>query len=125
MKLGVSEIISIAVFAISVISSLISIFVSKFKNKTKLEECKSAVERNKQIISLISEIIPKAVEFAEKNGNSPANKKLLALSQTLIDSMANGIDYTSLSQMIDETIEALVKFTKHVNVTNVQVKGEV
>lgn len=123
--MGITEYISIGVFALSVISSVISIVVSKFKSKTKLEDYKSETDRSKKIISLISEIIPQAMTFAEKSGNSGENKKLLALSKILVDCMKDGIDYTGLSDNIDDTIERLIKFTKEVNSTTVTVKGEV
>lgn len=114
--MGISEIISIAVFALSVISSIISIVVSKFKNKSKLEDYKSETDRSKKVISLISEIIPKAMTFAEKSGANGENKKLLALSRILIDCMNNGIDYTGVSENIDDTIEKLIAFSKEVNI---------
>ena len=114
--MNIESIVSIAVFALSVVSSIISILVSKFKNKSKLEDYKSKTDRSEKIISLISEIIPKAVTFAEKNGYNGENKKLIALSQILIDCMSNGIDYKGVSDNIDETIEKLIKFSKEVNV---------
>lgn len=123
--MGITEYISIGVFALSVISSVISIVVSKFKSKSKLEDYKSETDRSKKIVSLISEIIPQAMTFAEKSGNNGENKKLLALSKILVDCMKDGIDYTGLSDNIDETIERLIKFSKEVNATTVTVKGEV
>ena len=123
--MGITEYISIGVFALSVISSVISIVVSKFKSKSKLEDYKSETDRSKKIVSLISEIIPQAMTFAEKSGNNGENKKLLALSKILVDCMKDGIDYTGLSDNIDETIERLIKFSKDVNATTVTVKGEV
>ena len=39
--------------------------------------------------------------------------------------MKGGIDYTGLSDNIDDTIERLIKFSKEVNATTVTVKGEV
>ena len=123
--MGITEYISIGVFALSVISSVISIVVSKFKSKTKLEDYKSETDRSKKIVSLISEIIPQAMTFAEKSGNNGENKKLLALSKILVDCMKGGIDYTGLSDNIDDTIERLIKFSKEVNATTVTVKGEV
>ena len=123
--MGITEYISIGVFALSVISSVISIVVSKFKSKSKLEDYKSETDRSKKIVSLISEIIPQAMTFAEKSGNNGENKKLLALSKILVDCMKGGIDYTGLSDNIDDTIERLIKFSKEVNSTTVTVKGEV
>ena len=123
--MGITEYISIGVFALSVISSVISIVVSKFKSKSKLEDYKSETDRSKKIVSLISEIIPQAMTFAEKSGNNGENKKLLALSKILVDCMKGGIDYTGLSDNIDDTIERLIKFSKEVNATTVTVKGEV
>ena len=114
--MSISDYIAIGVFALSVISSIVSIIVARLKNKSKLEDCKSETDRSKKIISLISEIIPKAMMFAEKSGTTGDNKKLLALSKILIDCMNNGIDYTGVSDNIDKTIEELVKFSKEVNV---------
>lgn len=113
--MAIIDYVSIGVFVLSVISSIISILVSKFKNKTKLEEYKSGTERGKKVIELISEIIPKAVMTAEKTGVNGQNKKLIAMSQILIDCMNNGIDYTGISDNIDTTIEKLIAFSKEVN----------
>ena len=117
--MGVSEFISIGVFALSVISSVVSIIIARVKNKTKLEDYKSETDRSKKVISLISEIIPQAMTFAEKNGNNGANKKLLALSKILIDCMNQGIDYTGVADNIDTTIEKLIEFSKEVNTVKV------
>ena len=122
--MAIIDYVSIGVFALSVISSVVSILVSKFKNKTKLEEYKSGAERSKKVIELISEIIPKAVTVAEKTGVTGENKKLIALSQILIDCMNNGIDYGSVSDNVDKTIEELIKFSKEVN-TSIKVSKEV
>lgn len=119
MKLDISNIVSIGVFALSVISTVVSIFISKFKNKNKLEDYKSETDRSKKVISLISEIIPKAMSFAEKTGVGGENKKLLALSKILIDCMNNGIEYSGVSDNIDKTIEELIKFSKEVNAVTV------
>lgn len=116
MNFDISTIISIAVFALSVASSIISIIIARVKNKNKLENYKSEVDRSEQVISLISTIIPQAVEYAEKNGTGGSNKKLLALSKILVDCMNNGVDYTGASQTIDDTIEKLIEFSKEVNV---------
>lgn len=117
--MGISEMISVGVFALSVVSTVISIIVSKVKNKTKLEDYKSKADRGQKVISLISEIIPQAMTFAEKSGNSGENKKLLALSKILIDCMNNGIDYSGVSENIDDTIEKLISFSKEVNTVKV------
>ena len=108
--------VSIGVFVLSVISSVISILISKFKNKGKLEDYKSKSDRSEKIISLISEIIPTAMTFAEKNGTNGDNKKLLAISKVLIECMNKGIDFKGLSGTIDSTIEELIGFSKEVNV---------
>lgn len=113
--MAIIDYVSIGVFVLSVISSVISILVSKFKNKSKLEEYKSGAERSKKVIELISEIIPKAVAMAEKTGANGQNKKLIAMSQILIDCMNNGVDYSGVSNSIDETIEKLITFSKEVN----------
>lgn len=119
MKLSITEIISITVFALSVVSTILSVIISKTKSKSKLEDYKSETDRSKKTISLISEIIPSAIKFAEKSGNNGVNKKLLALSKILIECMNSGIDYTGLSDTIDETIEKFVAFSKEVNVVTV------
>jgi len=118
--MGVSEYISIGVFALSIISTVISIIVSKIKGKTTLEEYKSETDRSKKVISLISTIIPQAMTFAEKSGNNGDNKKLLALSKILIDCMNNDIDYKGVSDNIDDTIEQLIAFSKEVNAVSVK-----
>lgn len=118
--MGITEYISIGVFALSVISSIVSIVISKFKNKSKLEDYKSETERNEKIISLVSEIIPQAVVFAEQNGgNNGANKKLLALSRILLDCARAKIDYEENADNIDTTIERLIEFSKEVNAIKV------
>ena len=118
--MDITGIISIAVFALSVISSIVSIVISKFKAQSKVDDYKSKTERIEKIVELVSEIIPKAITFAEKSGNSGENKKLLAQSKILIDCMNNGIDYTGLSENIDKAIEDLINFSKEVNAVSVK-----
>ena len=117
--MSIIDYVSIGVFILSVISSVISILVSKFKNKNKLEEYKSGTERNKKVIELISEVIPKAMMIAEKTGVKGDTKKLIASSQILLDCMNRDIEYTGISNVIDEFIEKLISFSKEVNSVSV------
>lgn len=112
MKLGIVEIVSIGSVIISVIAFIVSTFFTKSKGKR-------TVERNSKIITLISEIIPKAITFAEKNGTTGENKKLLALSKILLDCASSKINYEEQADNIDITIEKLIDFSKEVNAVKV------
>lgn len=110
--MGIIEYISIGSIIVSVIAFLINTFCT---NKTK----KNTVERSNKIITLISEIIPKAMIYGEKNATVGENKKILALSKILLDCTANGINYEEKANDIDELIEKLVEFSKEVNCVKV------
>ena len=111
----IDTIISVGVFSLSVITSIISIVIAKFKKNTELESYKSKVGRTEKIISLIGEIIPQAMIFAENNGVGGENKKLLALSKIMVNCFGNNIDYAENNEVIDDAIEKLISFSKSVN----------
>ena len=113
--MSIVEYVSIGGIVLSVISFIVTTIFSKSKNK-------STTERTKKLITLISEIVPKAITYAEKNGNSGENKKVLALSKILLDCTSNKIDYEEQATAIDETIENLITFSKEVNAVNVAKK---
>ena len=111
----IDTIISVGVFALSVITSIISIVIAKFKKNSELESYKSKVGRTEKIVSLIGEIIPQAMIFAENNGVGGENKKLLALSKIMVQCFGNNIDYAENNEVIDDAIEKLISFSKSVN----------
>ena len=111
----IDTIISVGVFALSVITSIISIVIAKFKKNSELESYKSKVGRTEKIISLIGEIIPQAMIFAENNGVGGENKKLLALSKIMVQCFGNNINYAENNEVIDDAIEKLISFSKSVN----------
>ena len=110
--MGIIEYISIGSIIISVGAFILKTFQSKNARK-------NTVERSNKIITLISEIIPQAITFAEKNGNSGDNKKILALSKILLDCAKSKIDYEEQAENIDITIEKLIEFSKEVNAVKV------
>lgn len=111
----ISTIISIIVFALSVISSVISIIISKFKQKSNLEECKSNIKRSEEIVEIIRTIVPQAVMMAETNITGSQNKKLLAISKIMVECASKNINYNENAELIDTCIEALIAFSKEVN----------
>ena len=111
--MGIIEYISIGSIIVSVMAFVINTFCT---NKTK----KNTVGKFNKIITLISEIIPKAMIYGENNATVGENKKIIALSKILIDCAANGISYEEEANEIDETIEKLIKFSKEVNAVTVK-----
>lgn len=112
MKLSLVEWVSIGSIIISVIAFIVGTFFTKSKGK-------KTVEKTNKIITLVSEIIPQAIIFAEKNGSNGENKKLLALSKILIDCVSNKIDYEKESDNINLAVEDLISFSKEVNAVKV------
>lgn len=121
-----TEIISLVCGAIPVVSFLIAFvlfLIRKLKNpaikKTTavLEAATEAAEASSSMLKLLNDIIPVAVEHAEKSGlPNGANKKLLAVAEIMQECVKSGIKYENYASTIDSMIENLIEFSKNVNV---------
>lgn len=116
-------------YASACISLLVLLFtaatyvVNKIKQRNKqtaAEEEKEEVEGklafSEELYKLVNEIIPLAMKKCEEMPNlNGTMKKLLALSDILINCNAEGINFEAHKDFIDEQIENLITFSKTIN----------
>jgi hypothetical protein len=100
-------------------------FISARKKDGNIDNLKSGLKETKNIIELIKNIIPKAIKTAEESGGSGTIKKLIAVSQIVMECAKLGVDYNNYASFIDEELENQVKLTNEVNVQKIEVKKEV
>ena len=82
----------------------------------KAEELENKLESEKDVFKLVNEIIPLAIKKAEETPLiSGATKKLLAMSEILLNCEANNISFAKYQDFISEQIEALIEFSKTIN----------
>lgn len=97
--------------------------INKVKQKNKrinaeeeVEELTDELREEKSTIKLLTEIIPVAIKKVEAipliDG---ATKKMLALSEILLNCNENNINFEDYKTFINEQIEALIDFSKVVN----------
>lgn len=82
----------------------------------KAEELGEELTESNDLFKLINEIIPLAIKKAEdmKLIDGPT-KKLLAMSEILLNCNENGIDFELHKEFISEQIENLIEFSKTIN----------
>lgn len=122
----IKQIISYASFVISLIVFLItatSFVVNRFKIKRKKltaeeenEELQEKLEDKNAVYKLVNEIIPLAIKKAEETPLVDGKtKKLLALSEILLNCNEQCIDFELYKDFISEQIENLITFSKTIN----------
>lgn len=83
---------------------------------TEAEDIEAIENSADDIVEIVKTIVPQAMMQAEQAGIVGSdNKKLLALSKVLLDCEAKGIDYKKNAELINDTIENLITFSKNVN----------
>lgn len=122
----IEKIIRYASFVISLIVFLITattFVVNRFKIKCKKlnaeeenEELQEKLEDKNAIYKLVNEIIPLAIKKAEETPLVDGKtKKLLALSEILLNCNEQCIDFELYKDFISEQIENLITFSKTIN----------
>ena len=88
----------------------------KLEVENELEETKNENACNEAELMLVKDIIPRAINDAE---TTPAikgiTKKMVALSNILLQCNEAKIDYETYKDFIAEQLEALITFSKHIN----------
>lgn len=115
---NLKTIVTLVILGINVlllIFNVICAIVKKAKNvDNNEEELKS--ENATNLIEVIRNFIPQAIEQAEKSGIvGGENKKLLALSQILLNCNEVNFDYKTNASLINDCLEELIEFSKKVN----------
>lgn len=114
-----SVIISLIVFVFSVVMFIIN-SIKKHAKKVQCEEenedLQEKLEDKNAIYKLVNEIIPLAIKKAEETPLIDGQtKKLLAMSEILLNCNSDGIDFEMYKDFISEQIEALIEFSKTIN----------
>ena len=80
------------------------------------DELQEKLEDKNAVYKLVNEIIPLAIKKAEEMPliDGPT-KKLLAMSEILLNCNEDGIDFEMYKDFISEQIEALIEFSKTIN----------
>ena len=115
----ISAIFSLVIFLFTATCFILNKIKQKHKRvdaEEKAEELENKLEDEKDVFKLVNEIIPLAIKKAEEtpliNG---ATKKLLAMSEILLNCEANNISFAQYKDFISEQIEALIEFSKTIN----------
>ena len=109
--MNIGGIVSLIVLILTVISVVVRLVVITLK-KNKL---KDAADKANNVLQLLDDVIPAAMIFAEQVGGTPEAKKLIAVSKVIDECVAKDIDYTEISEAINDSIEKLIGFSKQVN----------
>lgn len=83
--------------------------------KEELNDTKSGTEGTEGLLELLTKALPEAMKLAEGTGVSGVAKKLLALSQIVLECNTKGINYNENKEVIDEALENLISFSRDVN----------
>lgn len=115
----VSVTLSLCVFAFSVfmfIFNSIKKHAKKIKCEEENEDLQEKLEDKNAVYKLVNEIIPLAIKKAEETPLIDGQtKKLLAMSEILLNCNSDGIDFEMYKDFISEQIEALIEFSKTIN----------
>ena len=80
------------------------------------DELKGEIEDKNAAFMLVDKIIPLAIKKAEEMPNIDGEtKKLLAMSEILLNCNENCIDFEMFKDFISEQIEAMITFSKSIN----------
>lgn len=109
-------------YASTCLSLLVFLFTSvlfiinKIKAKHRRIEAEQEAETLDDEYTLVNEIIPLAIKKAEDTPLIDGKtKKLLALSEILLNCNASNIDFELYKDFINEQIENLIEFSKTIN----------
>ena len=89
---------------------------TRVEAEDKAEELEDKLEAEEDLFKLVNEIIPLAIKKAEETPLIKGQtKKLLALSEILLNCNSNNIDFEHYKDFISEQIENLICFSKTIN----------
>ena len=110
----VSVAFAVLLFAVDVI---LFAFKVKAANKKLTPEEEAKVKELENLQDILTKTLPEAQILAEVSGaGSGAAKKLVALSQVMLECNKRGVDYARNSEVIEEQLERNMALTKKVNV---------
>lgn len=117
--MDIKTILSLVALGIDVLVILFYVvlfLVNKFKKMISKEDYEVKNEDLEAINQLLEIVVPNAIMNAEKAGILPGNiKKNLAQGEIRQECINRGIDYNHYNELIDNTIENMIKITKEVN----------
>ena len=91
---------------------------SKKLTENERKELTSKVETLQSLQEVLVNVVPQAIELAEKSGAmTPEAKKLIAMSQVMLQCSKQGLSFTEYQDKISDTIENDIMLTKRVNVS--------
>ena len=110
------SLVVLGIDALTIIVLTVLYIIKQFKKAFKKEGYEEENIELNAINQLVQNIIPKAIEVAEKVKGVPGVvKKNLALGEVMQQCISNDIDYEGHKAFIDEKIEEVIKLTKEVN----------
>lgn len=114
-----STLLSLLVFIFTAVLFVINKIKAKHKRvsaEEKAEELEEQLEDKDATFKLVNEIIPLAIKKAEDTPLIDGQtKKLLALSEILLNCNSQCIDFELYKDFISEQIENLIEFSKEIN----------
>ena len=120
--MNLNEILAYVYAGIAIIMAIVTAITNIVKNlkikedKNAIESLKEDLQDNKDVYKLVNEIIPLAIKKAEDTPNiDGTTKKLLALSEILLQCSEVNIDFELYKDFISEQVENLIVFSKSIN----------
>lgn len=115
--------ISYVLVFLSIAITVINFLITKFKKISikdeqveEIKELKSEISTSEKLVDVIRKIIPNAIKVAEASGIADGTvKKMIALSNILLECNNNDFDYKANSETINQVIEEFIDLTKKVN----------
>lgn len=114
-----TAVLSVLVFLFTAVSFVVNQVNKRHKRlavEDEAETLKGEVENKSSLFDLVNELIPVAIENAEKmpmlDGNA---KKLLAMSEVMLNCNERGINFEDFRAFVSTQIEKLIDFTKNIN----------
>lgn len=114
-----TAVISVLVFLLTAVSFVANQVNKRHKRlavEDEAETLKGEVENKSSLFDLVNELIPVAIENAEKipmiDGKA---KKLLAMSEVMLNCNERGINFEDFRAFVSSQIEKLIDFTKNIN----------
>ena len=106
--------------ALAVVVIVVDIILLVVKGKVKVHqptaEEQSQVDKLEKLQEVLTAVLPDAMVLAEKSGaGTGAAKKLIALSQIMLECNKRGLNFSEHSDVIETQVERSIELTKEVN----------
>ena len=82
---------------------------------TELQEKGNPFE---ELIQIVENTLPNAIKLAEESANSGQAKKLIAMSQLMLDCAKHGLDFSDFESLLSKLVDDFVAMSKEVNVVS-------